>query len=568
MPAQQKLMDHLFVKVDGQDLPPAVMNDLIEVTVDSSLHLPDMFTLHIHDEALKWLDTDALPLGKEVEISALPEAGGASQVLMKGEITALEPDFGDGTQATLLVRGYARSHRLHRTDRTEAYLQVTDSDLAKRLAGEAGLRAQVDDTTEVYDHIFRHNQTPMSFLTERAQRIGYECYVQDRTLYFHKPSADGSALELEWGVGLRRFAPRLTLAEQVDEVIVRGWDAKTRQVIVGRATQGKAEPQIGQNQHGAQLATAAFDSARRVVVSRPVNSQAEADTMAQAVCDELSGAFIEAEGECVGQPALRAGKVVNLTALGQRLGGAYFVTSATHVYRAGVGYTTRFNVNGRRPETLYNLLEQAVERRPGAVNRMGPVIGIVTNNKDPEDRGRVKVKFPWLSEDAESNWARVVGAGAGSQRGFYCLPEINDEVLVIFEHGDINWPYVLGGLWNGQDAPPLPASQALDNGQVRQRTFTTRAGHKLTFTDENSAGVVLQTAGGHSLTLADDDKKIVLKTPNGLSLTLDDGGQAISIESPGSLTIKSMSSMTLEASGSLAINGATVNINRGALEVT
>jgi len=245
MPAQQKLMDHLYVKVDGQDLPLAAMNDLIEVTVDSSLHLPDMFTLHVHDEALKWLDTDALPLGKEVEISALPEAGGASQILTQGEITALEPDFGDSTQATLLVRGYDRSHRLHRTNQTEAYLQVTDSDLAKRLAGEAGLRAQVDDTTEVYDHVFRHNQTPMSFLTERAQRIGYECYVQDRTLHFHRPSTNGNRLELEWGVGLRRFAPRPDLAEQVDEVIVPRLGCQDAPGHRRPATRGRPEPQIG-----------------------------------------------------------------------------------------------------------------------------------------------------------------------------------------------------------------------------------------------------------------------------------------------------------------------------------
>jgi len=79
MPTQQKLMDHLFVKVDGQDLSPAIMNDLIEVTVDSSLHLPDMFTLHIHDEALKWLDTDALPLGKEVESRPCPKRGEAAR---------------------------------------------------------------------------------------------------------------------------------------------------------------------------------------------------------------------------------------------------------------------------------------------------------------------------------------------------------------------------------------------------------------------------------------------------------------------------------------------------------
>ena len=70
-------------------------------------------------------------------------------------------------------------------------------------------------------------------------------------------------------------------------------------------------------------------------------------------------------------------------------------------------------------------------------------MGIVTNNKDPEGWGRVKVKFPTLTEEHESNWARVVALGAAKQRGFDCLPEVNDEVLVGFEHGDIHRPYIL-----------------------------------------------------------------------------------------------------------------------------
>ena len=76
----------------------------------------------------------------------------------------------------------------------------------------------------------------------------------------------------------------------------------------------------------------------------------------------------------------------------------------------------------------------------------GVVIGIVTNNNDPDRLGRVKVRFPWLSGSTESHWARVATPMAGNGRGLYFLPEVDDEVLVLFERGDVRFPFVIGAL--------------------------------------------------------------------------------------------------------------------------
>ena len=85
----------------------------------------------------------------------------------------------------------------------------------------------------------------------------------------------------------------------------------------------------------------------------------------------------------------------------------------------------------------------------------GVVVGIVTANQgDPDGLGRVKVRFPWLASDAESAWARIATLMAGNKRGSFFLPEVEDEVLVAFEHGDLRYPYILGALWNGKDKPP------------------------------------------------------------------------------------------------------------------
>jgi len=103
----------------------------------------------------------------------------------------------------------------------------------------------------------------------------------------------------------------------------------------------------------------------------------------------------------------------------------------------------------------------------------GVAMAIVTNNKDPDGLGRVKVKLPWLDDGFESDWARVVTAMAGAGRGLYWLPEVNDEVLVAFEHGRLDSLYVLGGLWNGKDKPP----ENNQDGKNNVRALKSRSGH-------------------------------------------------------------------------------------------
>lgn len=109
----------------------------------------------------------------------------------------------------------------------------------------------------------------------------------------------------------------------------------------------------------------------------------------------------------------------------------------------------------------------------------GVVVGIVTNNKDPDSLGRVKVKIPRISGEDESNWARVISFMAGKDYGAFYLPEVDDEVLVSFEHGDINIPYVIGSLWNGKDKPPLTN----EDGKNNLRVIKSRSGHIIRLDD-------------------------------------------------------------------------------------
>lgn len=206
----------------------------------------------------------------------------------------------------------------------------------------------------------------------------------------------------------------------------------------------------------------------------------------------------------------------------------------------------------------------------------GVVIALVTNNQDPEKLGRVKVKFPWLADSDESYWARLSVLMAGPDRGTFFLPEVDDEVLVAFEHGDIRFPYVIGMLWNGVDKPTYDN----EDGKNDIRSIKSRSGHELKFDDnESKAKLEILTAAGHQIILEDEsggEKISIIDQSGGNKIIIDSAAGEISIESEKKISLKSQeielksdagakiesgSNMDIKAGGQLSLKGATVNIN-------
>jgi uncharacterized protein involved in type VI secretion and phage assembly len=284
-----------------------------------------------------------------------------------------------------------------------------------------------------------------------------------------------------------------------------------------------------------------------------VFSPNEAEKIAQALCNELGGEFVAADAKGEGNTEIRPGRVVKLTDMGT-YSGSYYVTETRHLF-VERKYTTEFSVRGLRPGDLLTTLSPQTRLQPGQTL----LVGVVSNNKDPKGWGRVRVKFPTLTEEHESNWARVVSIGAGPNRGFDCLPEVNDEVLVAFEHGDIHRPYVIGGVWNGTDAPPEKVDDNIVGGKVRLRTFKTRVGHKLQFVEEDKSttkkGVYLQTTDGHNFRMNDSEKFAELETKGGHKFRADDSNKTISLTSTGDITVKSGTTGT---ANKISVNGGEI----------
>ena len=184
----------------------------------------------------------------------------------------------------------------------------------------------------------------------------------------------------------------------------------------------------------------------------------------------------------------------------------------------------------------------------------GVAVALVRQNRDPDGLGRVKVSYPWHDQPRESHWARIAVAMAGPERGTYFLPEVNDEVLVAFERGDLRFPYVIGALWNGQDRPPATN----DDGNNDVRVIHTRKGHKLTFDDGERGMVQLELNDGKKLRI--DDDGIALDDTQGNSLLIQTSNQAVTLQTQGRLTLKG-ATVSIEATGTLDVkSNATLSI--------
>jgi uncharacterized protein involved in type VI secretion and phage assembly len=177
----------------------------------------------------------------------------------------------------------------------------------------------------------------------------------------------------------------------------------------------------------------------------------------------------------------------------------------------------------------------------------------VTDIKDPDGMGRVKVALPWSPDtgsDKYEAWARIATLMGGNNRGSWFIPDVNDEVLVSFEGGDVRRPFVLGGLWNGQDAPP----ESMDgSGQNDKKVLRSRNGVKITLDDQDGKESFLcETPGGQKVTLKDGPGSVEI---------IDSNGNSIKLETSG-ITINASAKVTIQAS-QVAVSAGMVTVDAG-----
>jgi uncharacterized protein involved in type VI secretion and phage assembly len=310
----------------------------------------------------------------------------------------------------------------------------------------------------------------------------------------------------------------------------------TKEVVTSTAQPGTTAVQVSAS--ASSLATP-FGDHEHVVVGVADATQRGVDTRAKASADQLGSATAEADGMIRGDAKLKAGSAVSVNAgVSSDFRGSYTLTRARHVFdhQAGIGYVTRFEVSGRQDRSMLGLVNNAAQSAStGPIH--GVAVGLVTNNDDPQKLGRVKLKFPWLSDSYESDWARMTQFGAGPDSGAVFMPEVNDEVLVAFEFGDVRRPIVVGALYNGKDKPRL-GDGLFDNGKVKRRGVVSRKGHRfILFDDPGKSGIALITSD------------------SSIKVSLNETKSEIHVVCKGKVRIEAQDDVSIKSSKKVSIEG-------------
>ncbi|MDQ3957020.1 MAG: VgrG-related protein [Actinomycetota bacterium] len=562
-------IEHLVVKVGGSALSEDLVGELLSASVDDALSQPASFALTFNDPYHTLLQSAPFEFGATVSITLVD----GKVLLDHGEVTSKECEVDSAGQVTV-VRGFDLSHRLHRGRRTEVYKDVLYSDVAQKVAARARLAGGNIETPSmtVRPHVMQWNQSDWDFLNDLADEVGFEVELTDGKLCF-APSPEASEAP-ETGdrdaTGPRQvtldkvslFRCVVSGAQQVGDVEVRGWDPVAKAPIVGTATVGTTATELSTTP---AAAAGLLNGETLPSVHKLYDKQTDADGAAKAIAGGVGAAFGTFEGVVDGNPELRAGAAVSLGLAATAFEGKYTLTATRHTFDED-GYHTWFASAGAEDVSLLGLASRAPEVAYG----YGVVPAVVSDIRDPDALGRVKVTFPWLSSTNESYWARLVQPWVGKDYGAVLLPEVKDEVLVAFEQGDLARPYVVGGLYNGQEKPTGGENPLVDEsaGTVNVRRMTSRKKHGLELVDKFGAeGVFVRTGDGkNKLELDVANTKIVVSSDGNVEIS---GTKGVKVSSTGGnveiagreVKINAQAQLELKGTGTVVIEGKLVKIN-------
>ncbi|MFI2375194.1 VgrG-related protein [Streptomyces sp. NPDC018964] len=554
-----------IVETPGE-LPQIWAAQLVSCVVDENVGLPDAAVLTFRDPDHEFLQKTGITIGTPLKVSVETVSGQARERLFNGEVTALELDR-DRTGSFTVVRAYSKAHRLQRGRKVVAYRNMTAAAIVRKVAAGAGLTCGTVQAAPVtYQQLSQANVSDWDFLQFLAAESGAQVRVDDQgLLQFTKPekasgapspstSATRNPMVLEYGRNLLAIRASLSAADGAQQVEVRGWDVTTKRPLV--ATRPSVDSDVVVP--GLSPAFAArFGKSKLTVTDTPYRTQAETKAVADAVADQVSAGFGELEVLAEGNPKLRAGKPVALGNVGQAFTGKYTATAVQHVLEPHGGYRTTVWVSASPDRSLTGLVTGA--NAPSRGPRIpGLAIGVVTDVREPggAESGAVKLKFPWLDDTYVTDWVRTVQWG-GKGGGGVVSPEVNDEVLVGFEQGLLDSPYVIGGLYNGVDKPSPHDVPLIDKttGKVNRRSVVSRSGHRVELLDARApgrSGVRLLTADEHMEVFLDDRQ-------DRIELTVYSGkGTA---RKPLSSVVLDKKGITLDAGrGDVSVSGRNVDI--------
>ncbi len=351
--AQDFYRPEFEVKLDGSPLRGERLHAIAGLRMRDELEAFDVFSIELHNwdaarRAFPLSDGDDWLPGKTVQIAmGYRGAKGGLKTMIAGEIESLTPVFPARGTPKLIVRGRNALAKFTYKHASRVFEEQSDQDIAKTIAGEAGVSLDARLEGEAMKQLLRVNCNDLVFLMERARRQGGELCVDTRgedpaKLYLGPSKLLGAApLTLTYGRDLTEFQPTLDATAQVEKVTVRGWHPYDKQSIEATVERGQATVRLGELHGATAKLSKSVKGREEVLVDLPVASMEEARRVATGVMDRILKRCLTGQGRCLGLPEIRAGRALDLQGLGARYSGRYLVTASEHVIGED-GYQTRF----------------------------------------------------------------------------------------------------------------------------------------------------------------------------------------------------------------------------------
>ncbi|WKK24347.1 VgrG-related protein [Streptomyces olivoreticuli] len=547
----------LSVWVDGRRLPPTFDTALAWASVAENSRTSAAAEIGFRDPyRAAFLAGSGIGLGSALKLVAVTSEG--SHDLFEGEVMDCEARAAH-TGVFTVIRAEDHAHRLRRGTRTRAWESMPAGRIAEEIAKLAGLRTgEIDSTSVTYEFLTQPAMSDWDFLTHLARENGCDVFVRAGELHFKKAASASDApakgtparqspFALEFGQNLLKVTSAATLRHQVTGVSVRGWDPERKEELVADRTPTTTPARDTAWQADAR----AVRGEPLLLPGLPRSTQYEVEQVADAMAQEIAAGLTELRAVVRGEPRLRLRSAVSVTGLGKRFEGCYTVTSVRHEFHPDDGYLTELTVNEGADRTAGG---RPGDHEAGLRRFFGLHTGKVVNTQDPTKQGRVRVSLPWLAPEQPegdkqayvSTWARTVQPGGSKGHGVV-LPEQGDEVLVGFEQGSLDRPYVIGGLGNGVDKLAPHSLDLHDStGIGNRRSFASKEGHRLELLDAGAKGM--------GATLVTGDGK--------LQIQLDQHSTLVSIQSDGTVEITAGQGITLNAGQApLELRGKTIDLS-------
>lgn len=324
-----------MISVDGQTINQAQAKGLEMLVIEDHVDMVDMLTARIGggEGQPKW----SYSIGQKIKA----KAGKGDDYLFQGEIIAVEPSWTGEGYPTMTIRAMDEAHRLARGRKTRTFLNKKDSDIASEVGAECGLSVTTDPTTEVHPYTLQRNESNLTFLKRLAARNNFQLTVDPGKLVFQKASTSGQAVTIDYGKSVRSLRFNFNSSEQVNKVVVRGWDPKQKKEIIGTASAGDIAS-IGGGSTGASQSSSKFGDATAYITDVPVTSQSMANELAKAEINRLARQFCQGTCTVEGNDKIKAGAVIQFNGLPGQYNGKYYVISSRHIVNAHNGYVTEF----------------------------------------------------------------------------------------------------------------------------------------------------------------------------------------------------------------------------------